>query len=109
MTTENTQALREALGIAYELTRPEPKMSGPHYRTIGPVTAQRIHEAIKEAAVRAETLAGSGVVEALRKHHRHTVRVVLMADDSASLWCRSCDQYLIAATPPTPRAAEVKR
>ncbi len=42
-------ALEAALGIAYDLTRPEPKMSGPHYRTIGPVTAQRIHEAIVDA------------------------------------------------------------
>jgi hypothetical protein len=30
------------------------------------------------------------------EHYRHTVRVVLMADGAASLWCRSCDQYLDA-------------
>lgn len=63
------------------------------------------------AEVRRQQSAGGGPVTAVRvsrsddapspsaalvEHYRHTVRVVLMADGAASLWCRSCDQYLDA-------------
>lgn len=39
----------EHLSRAADLIKPEPKMDGPHYYTVGPVTVKRVHREIEAA------------------------------------------------------------
>ena len=55
LVAENEQ-MRDTLARIWEITRPEPKMSGPHWALLGPAMRERIHK-LTDAALEGHTVA----------------------------------------------------